>query len=73
MKAHEVIEKVVLGESADDVLEQFTNGYLNAIKKQPNEKATMACPNCGHKLINYPGRYPEKCPLCDTPLEKNGE
>ena len=46
------------------ILEALTPGAARAISKL----GTRPCATCGFALPKYPGRYPSKCPQCETPM-----
>ena len=49
--------------------EGLTTGVLNALNKQRNR---TVCRSCGFPVPVYPGRYPTKCPHCDTGRDSKG-
>ena len=44
----------------------ITSGIFNALKKGMNVK--LKCNNCGLEIPPYKGRYPSRCPNCNSEL-----
>ena len=44
---------------------------ISAAMARRFKNSARVCPNpdCGQGMLKYPGRYPGKCPQCDTPLK----
>ena len=47
------------------LVEGLTPGAARAITKLGGR---APCGTCGFSLPKYPGRYPSKCPQCETPI-----
>jgi len=61
-------EDQTVGEVVDDMLdEQLTPGIRNVLLRMSAPK--HVCPWCGFPIPTYPGRYPVKCPECNSFLD----
>lgn len=63
-----MLDKVIEGEEANEVIEGLTAGMVNAMNKSG---AKLKCKECGLPIPKYTGRYPSKCPECGGELEVN--
>jgi rubrerythrin len=53
--------------------EKATKGMNNAYRELARKNPAHTCPQCGLVIPKYPGRYPEKCPECGTPLKEKSQ
>ena len=51
------------------VSEELTPGVLNALNRN---RSRTTCKECGFPLPIYPGRYPSRCPHCETEFTLEG-
>jgi predicted Zn-ribbon and HTH transcriptional regulator len=63
-----MLDKVIEGEEAEEVIEGLTAGMVNALNRSG---AKLTCKECGLPIPKYTGRYPGKCPECGGELTVN--
>ena len=52
---------------------KISGGIANALKRGANLKWKKTCSVCGFSVPEYSGRYPKRCPLCQTDFNTANE
>ena len=66
----EAIDDLLAGEDIEEIIENMTKGYVNALKKQENG-SKYACVSCEYVMPVYTGTYPQSCPICGGSITSN--